>query len=423
MAGPGLRRGISGSQAARAGLCFAALVVVAEGAVLLLAPAESGIPPDPVAAADYFEPDALARAADFREGQRLLLVGGLAAQALAVGALAVGRPRAVRAVMSRLALRGAGGTAAVGVLVVVTAELAAFPAALAAHERSVDAGLSTQDLGSWLVDQGKGLALGAIIGGAGAAALSALIRRSPRRWWIPGSVLVVGYGAAMTLLAPVLIAPRFNDFEKLAPSSELRTEVVELGRRAEVEVGDVYRVDASRRSTALNAYVAGLGPTKRVVLYDTLIEGTEKPELRSVVAHELGHVAHSDIPRGILFAALVTPLGLLLVRELSAALARRAGAEPGSAAAVPGLFLAIGLIFFAVNVPANQLSRKVEASADAFALRITGDPSGLLDLQVRLAEQNLSDVEPPGWAVALFGTHPTTLDRIGAARAWANGRR
>lgn len=419
----GFRGRISGSQAARAGICFAALIVVAEGAVLLLAPSEEGIPPEAVAATDYFEPAALERASDFRDGQRLLLIGGLAAQAIVVGALAVGRPRSARDLLARLSARSVLGTAAAGVLVVVVAEAAAFPTTLAAHERSVDVGLSTQTLGPWLGDQAKGLAIAALLAGAGAAALSGLIRRSPHRWWIPGSILVVGYGAAMSLLAPILIAPRFNDFDELPPSSELRADVVELGERAGVEVGDVYRIDASRRSTALNAYVAGLGPTKRVVLYDTLIEGTGEPELRSVVAHELGHVAHSDIPRGILFAALVTPLGLLLVRELSGAMSRRAGAEPGSAAAVPALFLAIALVSFAANVPANQLSRDVEASADAFALRITDDPAGLLDLQVRLAERNLSDVDPPGWVTAFFGTHPTTLERIGSAKAWENGER
>ena len=104
-------------------------------------------------------------------------------------------------------------------------------------------------------------------------------------------------------------------------------------------------------------------------------------------------------------------------------MARRSGAEPGSAAAVPALFLAIGVVTFVANVPANQLSREVEASADAFALRITDDPQGLVDLQVRLAERNLSDVDPPGWVVALFGTHPTTLERIGSAQAWEQGER
>jgi STE24 endopeptidase len=216
-----------------------------------------------------------------------------------------------------------------------------------------------------------------------------------------------------------VIAPLFNDFEKLPPSSELRGDVIELAARGGVDVDEVLRVDASRRSTALNAYVAGIGPTKRVVLYDNLIDDASKAELRSVVAHELAHDAHQDIPRGILFAALVTPLGLLLVRELSGLMARRSGAEPGSPAAVPGLFLAIALVMFAVNVPANQLSRKVEASADAYALRITDDPQGLIDLQVRLAQTNLSDLDTPQWARVLFGTHPTTLERIGAARAWS----
>ncbi len=307
-------------------------------------------------------------------------------------------------------------------MVVVVAQAASLPTSLVAHERAVDVGLSTQSLDAWLSDQAKGLAIGAVVAGAGAAAISGLIRRMPRRWWIPGAAMVVSYGAATSLLAPILIAPRFNDFTRLPDSSALSRGIVELGERAGVEVGDVFEVDASRRGTTLNAYVAGLGPSKRVVLYDTLIEGTSEDELRSVVAHELAHVAHSDIPRGIFFAALVTPLGLILVRDGMNAMARRAGAEPGSAAAVPALFFAIALVSFAVNIPANQLSREVEASADAFALRVTDDPAALADLQVRLAVRNLSDVDPPGWARALFGTHPTTLERIGSARAWQAGR-
>lgn len=411
------------SPAARAGICVVALIVVAEGAALLLAPGEEGIPPVDVSPGEYFEAAELERASDFRDGQRLLLIGGLAAQALVVGALALGRPGASRRALARLGSRPVLGAAAAGVIVVVVADLAALPTSYAAHERSVDAGLSTQTLGAWFADQGRSLGIAAVIGAGGAAALGALIRRFPRRWWIPGSVAVVAYGAAMSLVAPIVIAPQFNDFDELPAGSELREEIVALGERAGVEVGEVFRVDASRRSTALNAYVAGLGPTKRVVLYDTLIDETEPPELESVVAHELAHVAHSDIPRGILFAAFVTPLGLLLVRELSKALGDRAAAEPGTPAAVPALFLAIALVSFGVNVPANQLSRSVEASADAFALRVTDDPRALIDLQRRLAESNLSDPEPPAWSSALFGTHPTTLERIGSALAWEDGER
>ncbi len=391
--------------------------------MFLLSPSEEGISPDPVVASDYFQATDLERASDFRDGQRLLFVGGLAAQALIVGALAVGRPRRVRRSLERLSRRRVLGTAAAGVVVVLVAELASFPTTLAAHERSVDVGLSTQSFGAWLGDQAKAIGIGGLTAAIGAIALSALIRRFPRRWWVPGSVVVVGYGAVMSLLAPVVLAPLFNHFDELPQSSKLRAGVVALGERAGVEVDDVFKVDASRQSTALNAYVAGLGPTKRVVLYDTLIDGTSKPELESVVAHELGHVSHDDIPRGILFAAIVTPLGLLLVRELTGAMARRAGAEPGSAAAVPALFVAIAVVSFVANVPANQLSRKVEASADAFALRVTDDPQALIGLQKRLSARNLSDVDPPGWATALFGTHPTTLERIGSAAAWERGAR
>ncbi len=417
----GARDSLRRSPAARAGLLAVALIVVAEGAVFLLAPGEEGITPVDVAEDEFLDPQSVARAVEYRGGQRLLLFAGLGAQALVVGGLAVGRPRAARDLLGRLARRPVLGTAAAGVLVVAVAELASLPTSLAAHERAVDVGLSTQSLGPWLGDQARSLAISGAIAGAGAVVLSALIRRHPQRWWLSGSVAVVGFGAAMSLLAPILIAPRFNDFDELPEGSALREDVLELGRRADVEIGEVYRIDASRRSTALNAYVAGLGPTKRVVLYDTLIDDAERPELESVVAHELGHVAHDDIPRGILFAAIVTPLGLLLVRELSGALARRAGAEPGTPAAVPALFLAIALVGFAANVPGNQLSRKVEASADAFALRITDDPRALIDLQTRLAERNLSDPDPPAIARVLFGTHPTTLERIGSALAWERG--
>jgi len=409
------------SPAARAGLFAAALVVVAEGAVFVLSPAATGPEPLAVEIGRYLPADELARAVDYRDGQRILLLAGLGAQALALGALAVGHPGSARALFDRLGRHPVLGAASAGAIVVAVAELVALPTGVWAHERAVDVGLSTQSLGAWFGDQGKGLAIAAAIGAAGAAALSALIRRYPRGWWIGGSVVVVGYGAAMSLLAPVLIAPLFNSFEKLPETSQLRQRVVELGARGDVEVGEVSRVDASRRSTALNAYVAGIGPTKRVVLYDTLIDDTKPAELDSVVAHELGHVAHSDIPRGILFAALVTPLGLLLVRELANGLGGRAPAAAGTPAAVPGLFLAIALVGVAVGVAANQLSRQVEASADAFALEVTGDPQALIDLQVRLATTNLSDPDPPAIMRLLFGTHPTTEERIGAALAWEAG--
>jgi STE24 endopeptidase len=245
----------------------------------------------------------------------------------------------------------------------------------------------------------------------------ALLRRLGERFWIGGTVLVVGAAAAFTWLAPVVLAPVFNRFESL-PAGRLRSEVLDLGRRAGVKIGEVYRVDASRRSTAINAYVDGLGSTKRVVLYDNTIRELRPAELRSVVAHELAHVEGNDIPRGLLFVALVAPLGVLFVQLSAGALARRRGDDLRSPAALPALALSVALAAFVLGVPGNRLSRAVEARADTFALELTRDPQGFIDLQQRLAVSNLADPEPPAALHAVFGTHPTTMERIGAAVAY-----
>ena len=122
---------------------------------------------------------------------------------------------------------------------------------------------------------------------------------------------MIALAALVTWIGPVLLAPVFNEFDPLPEGSAARQEVLALAERAGVEIGEVYRIDASRRSTALNAYVDGIGSSKRVVLYDNLLESAQRPELRSIVAHELGHVAHHDIRRGLTFVALVAPFGLL----------------------------------------------------------------------------------------------------------------
>jgi STE24 endopeptidase len=299
----------------------------------------------------------------------------------------------------------------------------ALPASVWAHERSVDVGLSTQSLGPWFADVAKSTAIGAALAGLGAALLMALVRRFGSRWWVPGAGAVVVTSAVFSWLAPVVLAPLFNRFDALPDGSRARAEVLQLAERAGVDVGDVYRVDASRRSTALNAYVSGLGPTKRVVIYDTLLDEAERPELRSVVAHELGHQKHNDIPRGLAFIAIVAPLGLVFVRELAGALTERSGIDLRSPAALPAYALSLAVAGFILGIPGNQLSRQVEASADDFSLEITDDPKALIALQQQLAEVNVSDPDPPGWVEFLFGTHPPTIERIGAAVAYENGER
>jgi Zn-dependent protease with chaperone function len=249
-----------------------------------------------------------------------------------------------------------------------------------------------------------------------------LIRRFRRNWWAPMAGCAVVLGVVTLWLFPVVIDPLFNSFEGL-PEGRLRSDTLALAREAGVDVGEVYRVDASRRTTSANAYVGGLGHTKRVVLFDNLIEGFPPEQVRSVVAHELGHQRHRDIWRGIAWLALVAPAGTFLAQRLAERLGRGVGLaaegpRPGPVA-LPALALSLALVSVGLGSASNVLSRQVEARADAFSLRLTDDPAAFIALERRLALVNVSEPDPPRLLHALFGTHPTTVERIGIGESWA----
>lgn len=402
----------------RVGTAAVAMVLVAEVAVWLLRPREPPIEPAPVSESDYFTPAQIDRGRAYGGGQLWLLLGAAGVQGAVLVAVALGRPAVVRRGLQTLEARPLIGAAAAGAGLSVALGAVALPARIAAHERAVDYGISTQSLGFWLADAGKSAAIAAGLAAAGAAVLIALVRRFGSRWWLPGSLAVVAIAAVFAWLAPVVLAPLFNRFEPLPAGSRARSEVLALGSRAGVDIGEVYRVDASRRVRALNAYVDGLGPTKRVVLYDTLLERANRDELRSVVAHELGHVKHDDVLRGLAFVGLVAPLGLLFVRELAGAVAWRTGADGRGPAALPAYALGLALASLLLGVVGNQLSRRIEASADTFALELTHDPRASIQVQRRLAIENVANPDPPAAVTALLRTHPPTVDRIGAALAY-----
>ena len=154
-------------------------------------------------------------------------------------------------------------------------------------------------------------------------------------------------------------------------------------------------MDASRRTTAANAYVTGLGHTKRVVLYDTLLERFDPAQVELVVAHELGHVKHRDLARGMLWVAIVAPPGMYVVMLLTRRWSARAGAAPGAPGSLPALALALAVVSFGLTVVSNQLSRAVENRADAYSLELTGEPREFIELERRLALANVADPDPP----------------------------
>jgi STE24 endopeptidase len=296
------------------------------------------------------------------------------------------------------------------VLTVVTLPLAAI-----SRQRGVDVGLVTQSWGGWGVDVVKGTAIGGVFAAGGGALLVVGMRRFGRDWWAPGAAAVVVLAVVFTYLGPVVLDPVFNKFTPL-PAGSTRSDVLELARRAGVDVGEVYSVDASRRTTAANAYVTGIGRTKRVVLYDTLLKDFTPAETRLVVAHELGHVRFRDVPHGLLWLALVAPVATFAVARAGERLTR-----PGTTA-VPAVALSLAVLAPAVTTIANQLSRAIERRADAFALSLTGEPDAMVDFERRITVKNVGDPEPPRWQQVVLGTHPTTMERIGQALATRGSR-
>ncbi len=378
----------------------------AELGARLLAPRHPLPDPVPVDLETHFSRAEIARGARYARPQMAI---GLGRGALELGVLAAAARRAGR--RSDGLPAGPGGGAAVAAGLGVAGTVAGLPLSALARRRSLAAGLATQSWRDWGLDLVKGGAIEAGLSGAAGALLSALIVRSPRHWWLPAAGAVVAAGAGLGALAPVLLDPVFNDFTPL-PEGELRADVLALAAQAGVRVGAVFSVDASRRTTAANAYVTGLGPTKRVVLFDTLLDRYSRDEVRTVVAHELAHVAHRDVLRSLGFAALVAgPLAFATQRVA----AEVAPGAPG-AAQLPGLALAASLLAAPTGLSASRLSRAVERRADADAIALTRAPEAFISFERAIALQNVADIDPPVWARVL-ASHPSTAERIGAALA------
>ena len=379
----------------------AAALLVAEAVALLLRPRGRPVPVD-VAPRDYFSPDELRRARRFRAGQRRLLA---VATATEFGVLVLAARRPPRRLL-------AAGGAATGAALSAALLVAGLPTGAASRARGRAVGLVTQGWGGWAADTAKRLAIDAGLAAAGGALLATGARRFGPRWWIPGSAAVVAFGVLGSTVAPVLLDPVFNRFTPLPPGP-LRDEVLGLAERAGVRVGEVYEIDASRRTSAANAYVTGLGPTKRVVLFDTLLRDFTPAEVSFVIAHELAHQRFRDVTRALVLLAAVAPVGTYAVAKV----AERIAPTREPAALVPATALASGLLTPALAVVANQLSRAIEVRADRFAMELTGDPRAVIDFQRRIAVQNVADPHPPRWVRALLGSHPTTIERIGHALA------
>ena len=313
-----------------------------------------------------------------------------------------------------------GRVALAAVAVIGVRALARLPFSIRAFRQDVRAGLATQRVAGFLRDWLKARAVGLVLTVLPLAGLVLAARWRPPGWPWVAAVAAAALVAVLALLGPVLIEPLFNRFTSLH-AGPLRDRLLLLAARMRVPVRDVLVADASRRTTRVNAYVSGLGRTRRVVVYDTLVRSSDHDELALVVAHELAHVRHRDVLWGTVASAAAAAGAVLLAVGLFDLEAVRdaLGVDGlGDPLAAPGLLLvAVGGLLAAPV--ASLVSRWSEATADWVALEVTGDAATAEAVERRLALENRADLRPNRLLVALFSSHPPTMARIAQARLWA----
>lgn len=280
-------------------------------------------------------------------------------------------------------------------------------------------GLSHQSFASWIADLVKGSVIGGALGLGMVELLYWGLRRLPDWWWLAGGAVYLLFSVVLSNLAPVLIMPLFNTFTPIEDAT-LRQRMLHLAERAGTRVRGVFTMDFSRRTSAANAFVTGIGSTRRIVLGDTLIANYTVEEVEVVMAHELGHHVHGDIWRGMAFDTVVTLIGLFIANVLLHAGVDAFGYRSVSDVAAFPLFALILSGFGLVTMPlTNAYSRARERAADAYALTLTGNAPAFVTAMQRLANQNLAEMEPPRWVVLLFYSHPPLADRIQRGAAFA----
>ena len=270
------------------------------------------------------------------------------------------------------------------------------------HEKRWE--LSTQRGGAWAVDRIKAFLVGTTIMTLLFLGLFALVRWTDAWPFVaaPLAALVIVF---LLFIAPVVLEPIFNKFEPLKDEA-LADDLRALADRAGVPVRDVLVADESKRTTKENAYVSGFGATRRVVVYDTMLERSGPAELRAVVAHELGHRKHRDV---LNFAAMFIAVAIVFVFVLWLI-------DATTPRDVPLVLFAFALAQPLLLVLVAAISRRWEYRADAFALRLTRDLGALERTFRRLVQSNVSDLEPPRVVYWLRYTHPTPSQRIAALR-------
>jgi STE24 endopeptidase len=285
-------------------------------------------------------------------------------------------------------------------------------------------GLSTITAGTWVADRAKSLAMNWVIVTLVALPVLWLVRSLPGSWPLPASGVILALSAFGIWISPWVIDPLFNKFTPLE-DTRLEDDIRALSTGAGLSVDKVYVMDASRRSLYLNAYFTGMGNSRRVVLYDTLVKECSHEEILSVVAHELGHWKHRHITKGFLLEVLGVTVGLWLLWWLLNSVGFRGFfglSGTGSLSLIVLLPFLLSLTGTVLSPAVSAVSRHFEHQADAESLELTGNPDAFISLEKRLVRHAKADLLRHPLLHAVYGSHPLPEQRIIRAESWKAAR-
>jgi STE24 endopeptidase len=278
--------------------------------------------------------------------------------------------------------------------------------------------LSKETLGGWFADQAKSFGIGVVLAAVAAELVYGFIRLSPDRWWLAAGMTFTLLIVGLTNLAPVILLPIFYSVKPL-DRDVLRARLIALADRAGARVLGAYEWGLGEKTKKVNAALAGLGGTRRILVSDTMLAEFSDDEIEVVLAHEIAHHVHGDIWKGIAFESVLIVAGFYLASRALHAMAGPMGLRGvDDVAGLPLLLLAAGAASLVMVPAAHAMSRACERNADRFALDLTRNPHAFVSAMRRLAARNLAEEHPSKIVQWLFYSHPPVRDRIAAAQAF-----
>lgn len=307
------------------------------------------------------------------------------------------------------------------VLLLVIVNVLNFP--LNAYEhffREHAYGMATQTFSQWFAEQLTAFKVGLGLTTIALVILYLVFRHAPRTWWLWGSVTGVILAAAASMLFPVYVEPLFNKYTELT-DERVKDPILAMARANQIPVTKVYEVDASRQTKRVSANVSGFLGTTRIALNDNLLKRCTLPEIREVMAHEMGHYVLNHGFKLVLYTGVSLFVVLALARVCFEAAVLRWGARwrvrgIGDPAGLPLLSFILTLIFFLLTPVSNTAVRVTEREADAFSINTAREPDGMAMVALKLGEYRKLDPSP--LEEMIFFDHPSGRSRIRMAMDW-----